>query len=238
MSDTITAADIAASIDHTLLAPEATGRQVDQLCDEGLRYGFAGICVNPVFVRRVAMRIDRACDADRTLARPAVISVAGFPLGAECLETKTNQAYRAIQDGATEIDMVIHVGAIIEGERGLVRREIESMAAVVHGELPNGILKVILETAALTQDQIIQACRCCAEGEADFVKTSTGFHPAGGATVEHVKLLHRCASPLRVKASGGIRSVATALAMLRAGAARLGTSAGVAIIREAEYSSA
>lgn len=228
----MTASELAARIDHTLLAPEATPDRVDTLCEEAIRYGFAGVCVNPVYVRRAADRIAELARGLPETGRPALVSVAGFPLGASATATKADEARRAIDDGATEIDMVIHVGSLIAGDRAAVRRDIEAVAHAVHGALDRGILKVILETRVLSDERIILGCRCCAEGEADFVKTSTGFHPAGGATVEHVALLYRHASPIRVKASGGIRTAAAAMAMAEAGAARIGTSSGVAIVEE------
>lgn len=161
--------------------------------------------------------------------RPVVASVVGFPLGANTIEVKATEAARAIEDGAREIDMVISLGALCSGDHHAVRTEIEAVGSVVH-QTPGALLKVILETAALTEKQIISGCRCAAEGEADFVKTSTGFHPGGGATAEHVRLLHRHASPIRVKASGGIRTVEAFSAMVAAGACRIGTSSGVALV--------
>lgn len=226
----ITASELAKKIDHTLLAPEATPERIDRLCDEALRHGFFAICVNPVYVRRVASRLDRECQSDRVLARPAVVSVAGFPLGASVTETKVSEASRAVDDGATEIDMVVNLGALVAGHSADVRRDIEAVAGAVHGSITGGILKVILETGALSAEQAILGCRCAAEGEADFVKTSTGLHPTGGATVEQVRLLCRHASPMGVKAAGGIRTASTAIAMIEAGATRIGTSAGVAIM--------
>jgi deoxyribose-phosphate aldolase len=228
----MTSTDLAARMDHTLLAPEATPDRVDALCEEALRFGFAGVCVNPVFVRRAAAQMERLTRDAGGDRRPAVISVAGFPLGASTTATKADEARRGMDDGATEIDMVIHVGSLVAGDAAGVRRDIAAVARAVHGRTPGGLLKVILETRALTDAQIILGCRCCAEGEADFVKTSTGLHPAGGATVEHVRLLHRHAAPMRVKASGGIRTAAAALALVEAGAARIGTSSGLAIMNE------
>jgi len=221
----LSARDIASRIEHTLLKAEATGAQVDALCDEAAAHGFAGVCVNPMFAARAARRL---------IDHPSikVICVVGFPLGATTTEIKAEEARRAIGEGAHEIDMVVHLGALIEGDRRSVRADIEAVARAVHHGRPGGLLKVILETAALSEEQIILGCRCCAEGEADFVKTSTGFHPAGGATVAHVRLLHRYASPMKVKAAGGIRTGADAVAMVEAGAARLGTSASLAIVRE------
>ena len=224
--------EVARRIDHTLLNPEATAAQIDALCDEARRYRLGAVCINPVHVRRVAERLSRAPANDESAHRPAVASVAGFPLGASVTATKADEARRAIDDGATEIDMVAAIGALIDGDRAAVRKDIEAVARVVHQATGGGILKVILETGALTKEQIVLGCRCCVEGEADFVKTSTGFHPCGGATVEQVQLLHRHASPLKVKAAGGIRTAAAAKAMLEAGAARIGTSAGVSIVEE------
>jgi deoxyribose-phosphate aldolase len=226
----MTPGELARRIEHTLLRPEATPDQIDALCDEAVACGFVGVCVNPIHVRRAAARLGSASAPHGD--RPMVVSVAGFPLGASCSEVKADEAARAMDDGAHEIDMVIALGALIAGDRAEVRRDVETVARVVHGRHPPGMLKAILETAALTEQQIVLACRLCAEGEADFVKTSTGFHPAGGATLEHVRLLHRCASPLRIKASGGIRTAATAMAMIQAGAARIGTSSGPAILEE------
>ena len=223
---------VARAIEHTLLSPQATPEQIDRLCDEAMHFGFAGVCVNPLYVRRAAQRIAAACPAGAASHRPVVVSVAGFPLGASRPDTKADEARRALDDGAGEIDMVIALGLLIAGDRRAVRADIEAVARVVHGHSPPGVLKVILETAALSEEQIVLACRACAEGEADFVKTSTGLHPAGGATVKAVRLLVRCASPLRVKASGGIRTAAQAVAMLEAGASRIGTSSGPAIIEE------
>ena len=232
MTVNLTADQVARTIDHTLLKPEATAEQIDALCDEGLRFGFGAVCINPVYVRRVADRLCRRRVNGEFDQRPAVVSVAGFPLGASTTATKADEARRAIDDGATEIDMVAAIGPLIDGDRAAVRRDIEAVARVVHQTNDGGMLKVSLQTGALTKEQIILGCRCCVEGEADFVKTSTGLHPCGGATVEQVQLLYRHASPLKVKASGGIRTAAIARAMLEAGAARIGTSAGVNIVEE------
>lgn len=187
------------------------------------------MCVNPVHVKRVSARLAQGAS---TGYRPTIVSVAGFPLGASTTDTKADEARQAIGDGATEIDMVVRVGSLIEGDRKAVRSDIEAVADVVHQTTKGGILKVILECGALTQEQIILGCRCCAEGEADFVKTSTGMHASGGATVEMVQLLHRHASPILVKASGGIRTLGAAREMVAAGAVRIGTSSGVAIARQ------
>lgn len=214
-------------IDHSLLKPEATAEQIDRLCNEALEHQFYAVCVNPIFVERAAKRV---AGSDTV-----VVSVAGFPLGASAADTVADEARRGVEAGAREIDMVAWLGGLIDPDvcrdKNRIVETIHTVACAVHGAGPNHILKVILETRALTKEQIILGCRCCAEGEADFVKTSTGFHPSGGATVEHVRLLHRYASPMKVKASGGIRDLPTAFALIEAGAARLGTSAGVTLVR-------
>jgi deoxyribose-phosphate aldolase len=214
--------ELAATIDHTLLKPEATAADVDRLCDEAMRYDFAAVCVNPVWVVRCARRLAG------TPVR--VASVVGFPLGASRSDVKADEARRTVEDGAVEVDMVIRIGDLIDGTLAAVRDDIAAVGEVVHAASPQHVLKVILETAALSEEQIIAGCRCAAEGGADFVKTSTGFHPAGGATVEAVHLLRAHAGSMKVKASGGIRTLETALAMIRAGADRLGCSSGVQIV--------
>ena len=223
---TRTPRDVAATIEHTLLKPEATVEQIDALVDEAIEYEFVGVCVNPVHVARAVKRLEKRRQV------PRIVTAVGFPLGATRTDTKADEARRALDDGATDIDMVANIGALVSSDQTAVRQEIETLARIVHQASGGRVLKVILETTALTEERIILGCRCCAEGEADFVKTSTGFHPTGGATVEHVRLLHRFASPIPVKASGGIRTADAALALLDAGAARLGTSAGVAILAE------
>ena len=215
---------LARYFDHTQLAPEATPAQIDQLCDEATRWGFAAVCINPIYTTHAARRLDGS--------DVAVCTVTGFPLGAEPTATKVDQACRAVDDGATEIDMVVHLGALITGNEAAVTGDIAAVAEAVHRVSSDNILKVILETAALTDEQIERGCRCVLAGGADFVKTSTGTHKAGGATVEAVGLLARSAWPLPVKAAGGIRTLATARQMIDAGASRLGASASVAIMAE------
>ena len=215
--------ELAAMIDHTLLKAEATGAAIDRLCDEAARFGFAAVCVNPIWVTRCVKRL---------AGTPVcVASVAGFPLGASRCETKVDEARRAIEDGAVEVDMVIRVGDLIDGHVSVVRDDIAAVAEAVHAASKENILKVILETAALTEGQIIAGCRCAAEAGADFVKTSTGFHPSGGASVEAVQVLRANARGMKVKAAGGIRTLETALAMIRAGADRLGCSSSVQIVQ-------
>ena len=228
----VTTEQMARAIDHTLLKPEATPEQIHALCVEAIEHGFGAVCVLPVYVERAARVIEqRAMDA-RGGHSPCVVSVAGFPLGASLTATKADEARRAIEHGATEIDMVIHLGSLIAGDDQAVQHDIQIVADTAHQALPNGVLKVILETAALTTEQVIRGCRASVESGADFVKTSTGCHASGGATVEHVRLLGAHASPLSVKASGGIRTAEAAVAMLNAGATRIGTSSGIAILAE------
>ncbi|MHC4697341.1 MAG: deoxyribose-phosphate aldolase [Planctomycetota bacterium] len=228
----MTADEVARRIDHTLLRAEATAGDIDALCDEACAHGFKTVCVNPIHVRRAAQRLSAFATGGEDRYAPGVCSVAGFPLGAAATATKADEGQRAIDDGAVEIDMVANIGALIGGDHITVRKDIEAVASVVHQACPTGILKVILETGILTEEQIAAGCRCCVEGGADFVKTSTGFHPAGGATIEHVRLLCRHASPIPIKAAGGIRTAGQALAVLDAGASRIGTSSGVGIIEQ------
>lgn len=218
----ISRGELAGRIDHTLLKPEATGAQIDRLCDDAAGYRFCSVCVNAVWVPRCAARLRG------TGVR--VCTVAGFPLGASASASKAAEARLAVEQGAVEVDMVANLAALIEGDRKSATGDIAAVVDVLHRTNPVAIVKVILETRALTDEQIILGCRCAAEAQADFVKTSTGFHAAGGATVAHVALLRKHAAPIRVKASGGIRDLPTALAMLEAGADRLGLSASVAIV--------
>lgn len=228
----LTTQQILNSIEHTLLRPEATTDDIDKLCAEAVEYKLGAVCINPVHVKRASDQLRQMCVGYGAGSIPRIVAVAGFPLGANCSATKAEEARRAMADGAQEVDMVVALGALIAGDRVYVKRDIEAVARAVHQASPAGLLKVILETGALTESQITLGCRCCAEGEADFVKTSTGFHPSGGATVEHVSLLHRLASPILVKAAGGIGALGELRAMLAAGATRIGTSRGASIARE------
>ncbi len=217
-------AELAARIDHTLLKPEATAADIDRLCDEALEHRFAAVCVNPVWVSRCVERLAGS--------GIAVASVAGFPLGATLSEHKAAEAQRAVDCGAREIDMVIHIGDLRAGCLDRVTRDIALVVSAARRSRADAIVKVILETAALSEDQIIAGCQCAEHAGADFVKTSTGFHPAGGATVEAVRLLRRHAGRMQVKAAGGIRTLAAALAMIEVGADRLGMSAGTKVVEE------
>jgi deoxyribose-phosphate aldolase len=220
----MTREELARRIDHTLLKPEATARQIDQLCDEAIEHGFWSVCVNSFWVARCTARI-----AQRESS--IVCSVVGFPLGAAASEAKESEARLAVENGALEIDMVVNLGALIGSDATAVARDIATVASATKRVNPSALVKVILETRALSTEQIILGCRCAIDGGADFVKTSTGFHAAGGATIEHVRLLRQHAGRLRVKASGGIRDLPAALAMIDAGADRLGLSAGVTLMQ-------
>ncbi|RLC63897.1 MAG: deoxyribose-phosphate aldolase [Chloroflexota bacterium] len=215
--------EIARFIDHTLLKPEATPAQIERLCDEARRYGFAAVCVNPVYVRLAAERLQGA--------EVAVCSVVGFPLGATTTAAKVYEARQALADGASELDMVIHVGALKAGDYERVQEDIAAVADVCHKG--GALLKIIIETALLDDAEKVTACRLAQAAGADFVKTSTGF-AGGGATAEDVRLMRQTVGPrMGVKAAGGIRSYADALAMIEAGANRIGASAGVRIVEQA-----
>jgi deoxyribose-phosphate aldolase len=212
---------IASYIDHTLLKPDATSAEIDKLCDEARKNAFATVCVNGTWVRR--------CTEILHGSGVAVCCVVGFPLGASAPEVKAFEARRAIGDGACEIDMVLNVGALKSGDHEFVRRDIALVAATCH-EL-GARLKVILETALLTDAEKVKACELAQLAGADFVKTSTGFSK-GGATAADVALMRRTVGPtMGVKASGGIRDQKDAKAMIAAGATRLGASASVAIVQ-------
>lgn len=213
-------AELARYIDHTLLGPGTTGSDIDRICEEARRYGFAAVCVNPVWVRRARENLRGT--------RVKIASVVGFPLGANASEIKVMEARRALRDGAREIDMVINVGRLKEGDHDFVQQDI---ARVVDACREVGAAcKVILETALLTDEEKVIACKLAEAAKADFVKTSTGFGP-GGATIYDVALMREAVGPLMgVKASGGIRTTEEAQQMVAAGASRIGASAGVTIV--------
>jgi deoxyribose-phosphate aldolase len=211
--------DLARYIDHTLLAPEATSRDVVRLCEEAVRYGFYAVCIHSRFVPLARKQLE---GSDVQIA-----CVVGFPLGANSTEAKVCDAVQACREGARELDMVLSIGALKEGADDAVLADIR---AVVDAAKAFGcIVKVILETALLNDEEIVRACRISERAGAAFVKTSTGFS-TGGATVHHVELMRQSVgSGVRVKASGGIRDRKTAEAMIAAGADRIGASAGIAI---------
>ncbi|WP_120522804.1 deoxyribose-phosphate aldolase [Arthrobacter celericrescens] len=222
------AASIASYIDHTLLKPEASEAEVRQVCAEAVEYGFKSVCVNPIWVKTVS----KALKGSGVLT----CAVVGFPLGATPSDVKAFEARGAVLDGADEIDMVIDIAAARADDKGTLVDDITAVAEAVHaGE---AILKVIIETALLSDTQKVLACEAAVEAGADFVKTSTGFN-GGGATVEDVALMRRTVGPeLGVKASGGVRSLADAQAMIAAGATRIGASSGIAIVKGEQGSSA
>ena len=214
--------DLARLIDHTLLRPEATREEIDRLCQEAQDLGFAAVCVNPVWVERCAERLRGSA--------VKVCGVVAFPLGAHLSEVKAHEARRAVEQGADEVDMVIHLGALKGGDDRAVESDLRG---VVEAVAPRAIVKAILETSLLTREEIVRGARLAEVAGARFVKTGTGF-AAGGATVETVELLRSVLGlGVGIKAAGGIRTHDQALALVRAGATRLGTSAGVRIVRGA-----
>jgi len=212
--------EIAALIDHTLLKPQATAADIRKLCQEARRYEFAAVCVNPYWVSLAA--------AEVAGSPVRVAAVAGFPLGATTIALKSMEAVGAIMGGALEIDMVLNIGELCAGNLDAVQVDIAAVVRQAH--FRGALVKVILETALLTDDQKIAACTICKVAGADFVKTSTGFS-THGATAHDVALMRRAVGPdIGVKASGGIRTLEDLEAMRAAGANRIGTSAGVQIV--------
>jgi deoxyribose-phosphate aldolase len=213
---------VAHRIEHTLLRPEVTRGEISQICEEATYYGFALVMVNPCHLA-LASKLLRD-------TRVKVGTVIGFPLGATLTTVKRFEAFEALRLGADELDMVLNISSLKSGDRTLVECDISSLAEATHQA--GAVLKVILETALLTNDEKRLACELCLAANADFVKTSTGFGPAG-ATVEDVALLRRVVgNRARVKAAGGIRTAADAAAMISAGADRIGCSSSVSIVRE------
>ncbi len=212
-------AGIAATIDHTLLKPQATRADIQAVCEEAVRYGAASVCVNPCYIELVAQLLEN------TPVTPCC--VIGFPLGANTPAVKAFEAADAVLRGAREVDMVLNIGAVKSGQWALVQRDIAGVVAAVKGR---AAVKVILETCLLTDEEKVRACAVAKAAGADFVKTSTGFS-TGGATVEDVRLMREAVGKdMGVKASGGIRSYADAKAMLDAGASRIGASATAKIV--------
>ena len=212
--------DMARYIDHTLLKPDATAAEIDQLCREAEQYHFASVCINPTWVKRAAENL-------RGSSVP-VCTVIGFPLGANTPEIKAMEARRALRDGAREVDMVLNIGALKSGFYDLVRTDIEKVVDAAHDG--GALCKVILETALLTDEEKVIASSLAKQARADFVKTSTGFGP-GGATVYDVALMRETVGPeMGVKASGGVRTADDAEDMIAAGATRIGASAGIEIV--------
>src|SRR5688572_19234742 len=216
------AAGVASMIDHTLLKPDATRKDIQSLCTEAAEYSFASVCVNPTWVAECARLLQGS--------RVKVCSVVGFPLGATTCDTKHYETRRAIFDGAREIDMVINVGALKSGDLRVAERDIE--AVTIPCREAGAVSKVIIEAALLTDEEKITACTLAKAAGADFVKTSTGFGP-GGATAHDVALMRRVVGDdMGVKAAGGVRDLEGLKAMVAAGATRIGASAGVRIVQE------
>ena len=219
MNKTNDNSDIASIIDHTILKPEATETDVRKVCDEAIKYKFKSVCINTHYVKVVSRHlagsgVDTCC-------------VVGFPLGASSTKAKVDETIDAIRNGADEIDMVINIGALKSGHWDIVKRDIEGVTNAAKGR---ALVKVILETNLLNDEEKIKACTIAKMSGADFVKTSTGFNK-GGATIEDIKLMRKVVGPnLGVKASGGVRDTETARAMMAAGATRIGTSSGIAIV--------
>ncbi len=213
-------ADLARYIDHTALKPETTPAQIDKLCEEAVRFGFAAVCVNPTWIRRAAGNLRGA--------GVGIASVVGFPLGANVAQIKATEARRALRDGANELDMVINIGALKGGQYDVVRDDIAKVADA--SREVGAICKVIIEAALLTDEEKVIACRLAQDAKADYVKTSTGFGPSG-ATVFDVALMREAVGPkMGVKAAGGIRTAEEAAQMIAAGATRIGASASVQIV--------
>jgi deoxyribose-phosphate aldolase len=210
--------ELAPTIDHTLLKPTATGADIKKLCQEAKDYGFGAVCVQPCYVKLACSELQ---------GTPVkVATVIGFPLGANTSETKAAEAQEAVRNGAEELDMVLNIGALKEGRFDDVSRDIEAVVKAAAGAL----VKVILETCYLTAEEIVRACQLAVAAGADFVKTSTGFGTAG-AKADQVRLMRETVGPkIGVKASGEIRTYADAIAMIEAGASRIGASASIQIV--------
>lgn len=216
----MTELNIARYIDHTLLKVDSTEKDIIQLCDEAKQYQFATVCVNPYWVKTAAKELKDS--------RVGVATVVGFPLGVTTTFTKIAETRDAIASGASEVDMVINIGALKSKDEITVYQDIKQVVQVANRQ---AVVKVIIETGLLTYEEKKRACMIAKEAGADFVKTSTGFGP-GGATVEDVQLMREAVgSQIGVKASGGIKDFASAKAMIEAGATRIGASAGVTIVQ-------
>ncbi len=219
--------ELANMIDHTLLKADATKEQVEKLCQEAKEYNFASVCVNPTWVKTCA---DLLKDSESV----KVCTVIGFPLGATTPEVKAFETANAIENGATEVDMVINIGALKDGDDELVERDIRAVVDAAKGK---ALTKVIIETSLLNDEEKERACKLAVAAGTDYVKTSTGFS-TGGATIEDIALMRKTVGPeIGVKASGGVRDTEGARAMVEAGATRIGASAGIAIVKGLESNS-
>lgn len=215
---------LAGCIDHTLLDATATTEDIERMCDEAIEFGFHTVCVNSRWLGLVA---DRLHGTDMKTG-----GVVSLPLGADSTKVKVYQAKEAILAGADEIDMVADLAAIIEGNQRYLAGQLKAVLSICRSMRPKVPLKVIIESAAMTKEQKVFVCQIANDVGVDFVKTSTGLHPAGGATLEDIKLMKEAAPNCKVKAAGGIRTAKQAIEMLEAGAERIGTSCGVQIIEQ------
>ena len=216
--------ELAGRIDHTLLSATATSEQIKQLCEEAKSYGFYAVSVNPRWVALAAEELHGS--------KVKVGGVVSLPLGADSTKIKAAAAKDAILAGADEIDMVADLAAIIEGDSRYLLNQLQAALKVCRSMRPAVVLKVIIESAALSREQKIFACRIAREADVDFIKTSTGMNPAGGASIEDIKLIKETAPNCKIKAAGRIKTAKQALEMLEAGADRIGASSGVQIINE------
>ncbi len=228
--------DLALRIDHTILKPEATSADVSRVTAEAIRYGFAAVCVSPLFVSQVA--------AELTGTAVLTCAVASFPAGTSKSTVKAIESTVAVKDGAQEVDVVAHLPSLARHDVAAAKSELVEIVRACRAVRRDVIVKVIVESAYLLSlgdtegDRAIAvACQAVRESGADFIKTSTGFHPAGGASIRAVQLMRKYGEGIRIKASGGIRDLATARAMLASGADRLGLSASVAIVEAARAAS-
>jgi deoxyribose-phosphate aldolase len=218
------AEQLAGCIDHTLLEATTATEQIEQLCREALEFRFHTVCINPRWIPLAAERLHNT--------KVKVASVVSLPLGADSTKIKVAQAKDAIFAGADEIDMVADLAAVIEGDSEYLSNQFQAVLKVCRSMRPTVTLKVIIEAAALSREKKIFACQVADRCRVDFIKTSTGLHPAGGATVEDVKLMKENAPNCKIKAAGGIKTAQQAIEILQAGAERIGTSSGVQIINE------
>ena len=223
---TFIAMNLAPHIDHTLLRPDATPAQIKQLCAEALEYRFASVCVPPCYVRLAAEKLHDS--------GVAVCTVVGFPLGYQLAKVKFFEAHQALTEGAAELDMVINLGALKAGHTEEVEEEIGQLAELCH--LRGALLKVIIETALLTEEEIVLACQLCEEAGADFVKTSTGFANRGASVADIMLMRQSLPDRIRIKAAGGIRTRTAALALVAAGADRIGSSNSLVLLHEDDTS--
>jgi len=215
---------LAEVIDYTLISATATSEQIERLCNEAMSYGFCAVAVNPRWV---------GLAADILHNSPVnVDSVVGFPLGADTTRIKVEQAKELVLAGADEIDMVADLAAIIEADHSYLAEQLTAVLRICRSMKPEVVLKVIIEAAALSREQKVFTCQICQNAGVDFIKTSTGLHPAGGASIEDVKLMKETAPKCKIKASGGIRTAQDALNMLEAGADRIGASSAIQIIEQ------